>query len=94
MAVGEIGRRDEVHLHRRRAVRDPALLHLPQPRRRGLGDRAARDEIRQQVGMLGRRGVDDQPLPEQHRMPPAIVDDLQHAGAPAEVDDLNDVGEG
>jgi hypothetical protein len=26
-------------------------------------------------------------------MPPAIVDDLQHAGTAAEIDDLNDVGE-
>ena len=51
---GEIGSRDDVHVHRRRAERNAALLHLPQPGRRRLGDGTARDEKRQQVGMLGR----------------------------------------
>src|SRR5215831_16666156 len=44
--------------------------------------------------MIGRRGVDDEPVPEEHRVPPPIVDDLQHAGTAAEEDDLDDVGEG
>ena len=44
--------------------------------------------------MLRRRGIDDQTVAEQDRMPAVAVDDLQHAGAAAEEDDLDDVGEG
>ena len=44
--------------------------------------------------MLRRRGVDDQAVAEQDRVPAVAVDDLQHAGAAAEEDDLDDVGEG
>ena len=44
--------------------------------------------------MIGRGGVDDRPLPKEHGMPAAIVDDLEHAGAAAQENDLNDVGEG
>jgi hypothetical protein len=44
--------------------------------------------------MLRRRRIDDQPPAKENRMPPRVIDDLQHAGAAAEVDDLDDVGEG